>query len=244
MAIIMSHVSDGGFALGTADNVFDAGTGSRTDAEALRDAYATANTDWLAEYDDNEQYNILLKYVDDDSNAVAVYQIRIDSTWLDNTSAIGVRGLSGEDGMVASTYDPTSVEGDAFDMDNMVEGSTNLILTVAERSSIATLPKVQFQAETTDTITISDDSDNPSYITGLTLDSESSDFVPTLTGASADEDTGAIVNNTGKTLYMAGDFTYQPNNQGSTSRLQMWSERSLDGITWTENQYSGRTIEV
>lgn len=36
------------------------------------------------------------------------------------------------------TYDPTTVAGDVFDMDNMVEGSTNKILTAAERSNIAT----------------------------------------------------------------------------------------------------------
>jgi len=37
--------------------------------------------------------------------------------------------------MVAATYDPTTVAGDAFDMDNMVEG-TSLILTAAERTII------------------------------------------------------------------------------------------------------------
>ena len=37
-----------------------------------------------------------------------------------------------------ATYDPTTVAGDAFDMDNMVEGSTSKILTTAERSNIAT----------------------------------------------------------------------------------------------------------
>jgi len=36
--------------------------------------------------------------------------------------------------MLAATYDPTSVEADAFDMDNMVEGTTNKILTADERT--------------------------------------------------------------------------------------------------------------
>ena len=45
--------------------------------------------------------------------------------------------LSGGGDMLAATYDPTSVSGDAFDMDNMVEGATNLILTSAERSEIS-----------------------------------------------------------------------------------------------------------
>jgi hypothetical protein len=39
--------------------------------------------------------------------------------------------------MLAATYDPTAVAGDAFDMDNMVEGATNLILTDVERTAIA-----------------------------------------------------------------------------------------------------------
>jgi len=42
---------------------------------------------------------------------------------------------AGTGDMLASVYDPTSVNGDAFDMDNMVEG-TNLILTAAERTKL------------------------------------------------------------------------------------------------------------
>lgn len=55
----------------------------------------------------------------------------------------GTNGVDGQDGadgsgsgdMLAATYDPTTVAGDAFDMDNMVEG-TNKILTAAERATI------------------------------------------------------------------------------------------------------------
>lgn len=36
--------------------------------------------------------------------------------------------------MTKAVYDPTTVAGDAFDMDNMVEGTTNKILTAAERT--------------------------------------------------------------------------------------------------------------
>jgi hypothetical protein len=38
--------------------------------------------------------------------------------------------------MLASTYDPTSVSGDAFDMDNMAEGTDTKILTAAERTKL------------------------------------------------------------------------------------------------------------
>jgi hypothetical protein len=45
---------------------------------------------------------------------------------------------SAEGAMLASVYDPTLVEADAFAMDNMVEGADTKILTAAERAAIAT----------------------------------------------------------------------------------------------------------
>lgn len=39
--------------------------------------------------------------------------------------------------MAAATYDPTSVVGDCFDMDNMAEGATTKILTDTERTAIS-----------------------------------------------------------------------------------------------------------
>lgn len=44
---------------------------------------------------------------------------------------------AGAGDMVAATYDPTSVVGDAFDMDNMAEGTDTKIMTAAERSKLA-----------------------------------------------------------------------------------------------------------
>jgi len=52
-----------------------------------------------------------------------------------NENKLVITSTSGD--MLASTYDPTSVEGDAFDMDNMAEGDTNLILTSSERTKIS-----------------------------------------------------------------------------------------------------------
>ena len=65
-----------------------------------------------------------------------------------HTSEVLVRSSVGDEGpglpstastgdMTAATYDPTAVEGDVFDMDNMVEGADSLILTAAERAAIA-----------------------------------------------------------------------------------------------------------
>lgn len=46
-------------------------------------------------------------------------------------------GVSGSGDMLKSVFDPTNVNGDAFDMDNMSEGTTNKILTGTERTNIS-----------------------------------------------------------------------------------------------------------
>ena len=46
-------------------------------------------------------------------------------------------GLAGGGNMNTATYDPTAVAGDAFAMDNMVEGTTTKILTAAERTKLS-----------------------------------------------------------------------------------------------------------
>lgn len=56
------------------------------------------------------------------------------SSLQDQIDTIG--GAAGD--MLKSTYDPTAVAADAFDMDNMDEGATTKILTDTERSEIAT----------------------------------------------------------------------------------------------------------
>lgn len=53
--------------------------------------------------------------------------------------AEGIQPPSGGAGdMLATVYDPTNVNGDAFDMDNMAESATKKILTSTERAQIAT----------------------------------------------------------------------------------------------------------
>jgi hypothetical protein len=55
----------------------------------------------------------------------------------EKAQAIANLGLtSGAGDMIASTYDPTSVAADAFDMDNMAEGATAKILTSTERTKL------------------------------------------------------------------------------------------------------------
>jgi len=56
--------------------------------------------------------------------------------WDTGTTA-WVNTLSGTLGdMLKSTYDPTSKNGDSFDMDNMVEGALTKIMTAAERTKL------------------------------------------------------------------------------------------------------------
>lgn len=53
--------------------------------------------------------------------------------------AVGPQGAIGEStgDMTKAVYDPTAVAGDAFAMDNMVEGATTKIMTATERSKLA-----------------------------------------------------------------------------------------------------------
>lgn len=48
------------------------------------------------------------------------------------------QGGAGTGDMLKTTYDPNTVGGDAFDMDNMVEGTLTKILTAVERANIGT----------------------------------------------------------------------------------------------------------
>jgi hypothetical protein len=46
--------------------------------------------------------------------------------------------LAGGGDMAAATYDPTTVAGDAFDMDNMNDGSTNKVMTATQETNFET----------------------------------------------------------------------------------------------------------
>ena len=71
----------GGRQLGPAQNIFT-GT-NRAAAEAARNAYAAANSGWLADYDADNTINILLRW-----GVLEIYQRRVSSDWVDNGSPI------------------------------------------------------------------------------------------------------------------------------------------------------------
>lgn len=86
----------------------------------------------------SENLGAIGDYYIDNTNYV-IYGAKTSSGWGDGSSIVGPQGESGDGSgdMLKSMYDPNIVRGDSFDMDNMAEGSTNLILTPTERSKLA-----------------------------------------------------------------------------------------------------------
>ena len=89
---------------------------------------------------------------------------------------------------------------------------------------------------------ISADASSPTFVTGLQLDSEEGGFELVTVGPWAN--TGAVRNLTGFDIDVIGTFSFYPDNSGGTSRIDMWSETSIDGITIIENEGSARSIEI
>ena len=89
---------------------------------------------------------------------------------------------------------------------------------------------------------ISNDASSPTFVTGLQLDSEEGGFELVTAGPWAN--TGAVRNLTGFDIDVIGTFSFYPDNSGGTSRIDMWSETSMDGITIIENEGSARSIEI
>jgi len=113
-------------------------------------------------------------------------------------------------------------------------------ILAASQIGIGELP--EFEVETSDTISISSVSASPSYITNLVVTSSLGGIELVTTGPWAG--TGAMINNSSLTLDMLGLFDFHPDNTGSASRLDMWTEKSVDGIVVNENAGSARVIEI
>ena len=83
----------GGLTLGPPTNTFNGA--DRAAAEAARDVYAAANTDWLAQYDDEATFTIILTWPVVPANTV--YQSRRSNVWADVTGLVrGPEGVEGE----------------------------------------------------------------------------------------------------------------------------------------------------
>lgn len=68
--------------------------------------------------------------------AVGDVWLKASGTWSVTGNIRGAAGAGSGD-MAKSTYDPTSKNGDAFAMDNMVEGGSTKIMTSGERTKLA-----------------------------------------------------------------------------------------------------------
>ena len=85
----------GGLTLGPETNTFNAAT--KTAAAAARDTYASANAAWLAQYDAEPTFTIILSWPAT-TPTDTVYQSRRSGAWVDVTGL--VRGEQGEEGPI------------------------------------------------------------------------------------------------------------------------------------------------
>ena len=88
----------GGLTLGPPTNTFTAAT--QAAAETARDTYATANPLWLAQYDAEATFTIVISWPATPTNTL--YQSRRSSAWADVTGLVrgqrGITGTAGSDG--------------------------------------------------------------------------------------------------------------------------------------------------
>ncbi len=91
-----------------------------------------------------------------------------------------------------------------------------------------------------DTISVSEDEDSPSYITGCVMEgSEGFTLI--------DATEGIVRNDSGRTLALpTGAVSFQANNgTGGAAILEIWSERSSDDFaTFSENARSQRNLPI
>ena len=95
----------GGLTLGPPTNTFTAATQAL--AETARDTYATANPDWLAQYDAEPTFLISINWPATPTNTV--YQSRRSDSWADVTPL--VRGRTGATGAASTVAGPAGTDG-------------------------------------------------------------------------------------------------------------------------------------
>ena len=83
------------------------------------------------------------------TDTAEVYGPKADGAWgLPVADLTGAQGPVGPSDMASAVYDPGGIGGDAFAMENMVEGATAKVLTNVERGKLAA---VEAGADVTDT---------------------------------------------------------------------------------------------
>ena len=98
----------GGLTLGPPTNSFSGA--NRAGAETARDNYGSANSSWLAQYDANPTYTILISWPLTPTNTV--YQARRNGSWADVTGLL--RGPRGEQGLEGPQGEPPGGNTSAY----------------------------------------------------------------------------------------------------------------------------------
>jgi hypothetical protein len=137
-----------------------------------------------------------------------------------------------------STYS-VELDGNAIGIAMATGGAPTDAWTILEPSAGggAGITKASYFANSFETLVLSIDPDNPSYLTNLNLlHSDSITLVDNLTGT--------IRNDTGHSITMTGSISFNPEKVNGTPTLNIVSERSNDGITWFGNLDSRRSMEI
>ena len=111
-------------------------TSSTPTIDDLTISYDNADTSELKKTTWQLVRDLFKTYFDTVYQAVLVSWTNIKTVNGNSLLGSGDIAISGGGDMLTSTYDPTNVSWDAFDMENMVEGATNKILTTAERTKL------------------------------------------------------------------------------------------------------------
>ncbi|MCG6857989.1 MAG: DUF2793 domain-containing protein [Salaquimonas sp.] len=141
----------------------------------------------------NDDFTI--KVSADGSSWAEAISIDKDTGYVSFPSGSDGGGGGGSGDMLASVYDPTSVEGNAFDMDNMVEGSDTKVMTSAERTKLASVEagataemtgaeiKAAYEAEAdTNAFTNAERSKLADAVTEIDLGALATDIIPAVSG--------------------------------------------------------------
>lgn len=157
--------------------------------------------------------------------------------------------VAGTGDMTKAVYDPTIVNGDAFDMDNMVEGTTSKIMTATERTNFTAgyndkINSLAFSGTTTKTLTLTQqDAGTVSNTFTDLVDDADADLTNegSLTVAAGTGTTSIINSNTsgqtGVTLTAAGINTI-----GEVGNVITITGTEVDGVIGNEYQDLGFTV--
>lgn len=170
--------------------------------------------------------------------------LRNDGTW-----AVPPGGGSGGGDMYAAIYDPNGVADDAFDMDNMAEGTTAKVFTASERTK---LTGIEALADVTDAANVTaagafmksvDDSDDLTEGTTklLMTTAERSKLAGVATGATANSSDATLLARANHTGTQSADTL----TDGTTNKAFLATERTkLSGIATGATANTGTVTSV